>query len=112
MIPGLKEYPQIFSLIAIEDGHPVGVAVCYRGFSTFRGLPYINIHDLAVRESSRGRGIGTQLIEAVIDEGQRAGACKVTLEVHESNAGAMRLYRRLGFGPWDSPTLFLTRKLQ
>ncbi len=111
MIPGIKDYPQMFTLLAIENREPVGAAVCYRGFSTFRALPFINIHDLVVSEERRGRGVGTRLIEAVFEEGRRIGACKVTLEVHASNNRARRLYRKLGFGPWDSPTLFVTRML-
>ena len=112
MIPGLKSNPNMFTLLALADGLPVGVAICYRGFSTFRAQPYINIHDLAVREQDRGRGVGTKLIEAVMTQAKQIGACKLTLEVHDSNDRAKRLYRKLGFGPWDAPTLFLSKKLQ
>jgi len=39
------------------------------------------------------------------------GSSKLTLEVHATNEAAMRLYRRFGFGPWDAPTLFVTKPL-
>ena len=39
------------------------------------------------------------------------GACKITLEVHESNERARGLYRSAGFGPWETSTLFVTKPL-
>lgn len=111
LIAGLRAYPQTFTLIAVAAETIVGVAVCHEGFSTFRAKPYINVHDLAVTRGYQSRGIGTKLLRAVVDEATRRNACKVTLEVHRSNTRASRLYRRLGFGPWDRPTLFLTKAL-
>jgi ribosomal-protein-alanine N-acetyltransferase len=45
----------------------------------------------------RGRGLGTQLIEAVIAEAAHLGATELTLEVRASNEPALRLYDRAGF---------------
>ena len=97
--------------LAWTEDEAVGVAICFRLFSTFAGRPLINIHDIAVDRAYRGRGIGTRLLNAVEDAARKSGCCKVTLEVHDSNSGAKRLYRNSGFGPWDPMTLFVTKPL-
>ena len=111
LAPGLLEHPAAFALLALLDGEPVGVAVCVWGFSTFAGKPSLNIHDLAVSSEWRARGIGGRLLAEVERRARECGACKVTLEVHDTNEGAKRLYERHGFGPWDPPTLFVTKPL-
>ena len=60
-------------------------------------LDEVHINNLAMRPGLRGRGIGTALIRHVLAEGARLGARRATLEVRASNAGARRLYERLGF---------------
>lgn len=56
-----------------------------------------HINNLAVLPALRGRGLGTQLLEAVIVEAAHLGAAVLTLEVRESNTPAVQLYRRAGF---------------
>jgi [ribosomal protein S18]-alanine N-acetyltransferase len=57
----------------------------------------IHINNVAVLPDLRGQGIGTALMNRVFEEAQRFGARRATLEVRASNAGARRLYERLGF---------------
>ena len=71
----------------------------------------INIHDLAVLPGQRDRGVGRHLLDDVERLARERGCCKVTLEVHDSNDGAKRLYERVGFGPFEAPTLFVTKSL-
>lgn len=52
---------------------------------------------LYVRPSARGKGLGTELLRAAADFVREQGAEMLALEVLESNAGALRLYERLGF---------------
>lgn len=56
-----------------------------------------HINQLAVRPDLRGKGLGRQLIEAVMVEAAHLGATSLTLEVRESNTPALRLYERTGF---------------
>ncbi len=57
----------------------------------------IHINNLALRPQYRGQGYGTALMHHVLVEARRLGARRATLEVRTSNAGALRLYERLGF---------------
>jgi GNAT superfamily N-acetyltransferase len=116
LIPGLRRHPTTLVFIAYADGAPVGVAVCFRGFSTFAARPLINIHDLAVLPAQRGRGIGKLLLEAVERKGRETGCCKLTLEVLERNHRARRVYAAAGFGApvyqeTDGASLFLSKTL-
>lgn len=93
----LLQQPGRVILLAMQQERVVGVAVCFRGFSTFAARPLLNIHDLAVLGECRGQGIGSILLEAVDARAKELGCCRVTLEVVEDNPGAKRLYERTGF---------------
>ena len=57
----------------------------------------VHINNIAMRPDFRAQGIGTALLKQVLAEGQQLGARRATLEVRASNAGARRLYERMGF---------------
>ena len=60
-------------------------------------LDEIHINNLAVLKEFQGQGLGTALLQYVIDAGASRGAARATLEVRRSNTPALRLYQRLGF---------------
>ncbi len=97
IVPGLAAQPGSRVFLAKSGDKYVGTAICFLGFSSFQAKPLINIHDLVVLSTHRGRGIGGELIAAVSDYGVGIGCCKVTLEVREDNLNALHLYRRKGF---------------
>jgi [ribosomal protein S18]-alanine N-acetyltransferase len=68
------------------------------GFCSFwRVVDELHINNLAVAAPYRRRGIGTALLDYVLNEGVRLGARRATLEVRRSNDAARHLYERLGF---------------
>jgi peptide alpha-N-acetyltransferase len=52
---------------------------------------------LAISSSHRKRGLGTMLVEKVIERLKEAGAHEVVLETEEDNGASLHLYRRLRF---------------
>jgi ribosomal-protein-alanine N-acetyltransferase len=73
-------------------------AVRVAAFCAFwRVADQAHINNLAVRPELRGRGLGSQMLEAIIGEAQSLGAGSLTLEVRRSNIAAQRLYLRAGF---------------
>ncbi len=93
----LAARPQAYSVLAFDGAHPVGLVNCIEGFSSFKCKPLVNVHDVAVLASHRGRGIA----EAMLAEAERIaverGAVKMTLEVLSGNTPAVKLYRRIGY---------------
>lgn len=117
-LPGrLAAVPSAFSLLARIDGKAVGLANCFFGFSTFKAMPLVNIHDVIVSRDWRGRGIARALFEAIENIARDAGACKVTLEVLSGNERAKALYASLGYGdyaldPATGTALFWQKRLE
>jgi ribosomal protein S18 acetylase RimI-like enzyme len=105
--PALQRHPASMAFVAFHGQEPVGVAVCFLGFSTFAARPLINIHDLAVKSQFRRLGVGRRLLEQVEAKARTLGCCKLTLEVHEDNRPAQGLYRVVGFDHagqfWSKP---------
>lgn len=97
VIEGLRRHPTTLVVLAMENGEPVGLAVCFRGFSTFAARPLINIHDFFVKPECRGKGIGQAMLVHLDAIAHSTGCCKLTLEVQQSNHRARRIYERFGF---------------
>ena len=97
LISGLREHPTTLVFLAYRGSDPVGLAVCFRGFSTFAARPLVNIHDFFVFPKHRGAGIGRLLLGAIEQRAREIGCCKLTLEVQENNQHARRIYAAAGF---------------
>lgn len=97
LVRELAARPQAYSVLAFDGEQPVGLVNCIEGFSSFKCKPLVNVHDVAVLASHRGRGIA----EAMLAEAERIaverGAVKMTLEVLSGNVPAVKLYRRIGY---------------
>ncbi|MEB0111402.1 GNAT family N-acetyltransferase [Variovorax sp. RTB1] len=112
----LAARPQMFSVLAFDDGEPIGLVNCIEGFSTFACKPLVNVHDVVVLESHRGRHIVHRMFACVEAEARTRGACKLTLEVLSGNQPALRAYEREGFAafqldPSFGTALFLQKRL-
>lgn len=114
LVPGLRDHPTTLVLLAADGERPVGIAVCFFGFSTFRARPLLNVHDLAVLAEWRARGVGQALLGAAEERARARGCVKLTLEVQDGNARARRAYARFGFVDFElagSSTRFLVKPL-
>ncbi|MFI5446261.1 GNAT family N-acetyltransferase [Polaromonas sp. UC242_47] len=113
LVKELAARPQAFSVLAFDGAQPVGLVNCIEGFSTFACRPLVNVHDVAVLSSHRGRRVGEQMLDLVEHIARSRGACKLTLEVLQGNASAMRLYERVGFAAYQlNPALGQAQFLQ
>jgi ribosomal protein S18 acetylase RimI-like enzyme len=83
--------------LAFDGEQPVGLVNCIEGFSTFACKPLVNVHDVAVLASHRGRGVAEQMLALAQQIAQERGAVKMTLEVLSGNTPAVTLYRRMGY---------------
>ncbi len=84
------QYPAATHQIIVGDASPVGRIL------TARTPPEIWLVDIALLPTHRNQGIGTRLIQDLLQEA-RAASQSVRLHVAKTNLVAMRLYTRLGF---------------
>ena len=85
-----SRFPGIEETIAVVDGAPVG------WFAKAVLEDEIRWLDLIVAADWRGRGVGTAVLTSAMDEASRCGKA-ARFSVRAANAGAIRLYERLGF---------------
>lgn len=116
LVAGLRAHPTTLIFLAYDRDRAVGLATCFRGFSTFAALPIINISDFAVLPDYRGQGVGRQLLAAVERKARALGCCRITLEVQENNETARHIYERAGFahavyGPTTGGSLYYRKPL-
>lgn len=113
LVDALAARPFVFSVLAFDGETPVGLVNAIEGFSTFACRPLVNVHDVVVMPSHRGRGIAAAMLAEVEAVARERGACKLTLEVLEGNAAARALYRRLGFAAYQlDPAMGQARFMQ
>ena len=112
-MPGdLSRHPTARVYLAVSGRTIAGAATCFLGYSTFRGRPLINFHDIVVGHRFRRRGVATALLKKVEEAASEEGCCRLTLEVRADNKAALGLYRQTGFTAGPSPMLFLTKTVE
>ncbi len=84
--------PRSLLLVAESEGEIAGYAL-----ALVRGRRAAKLYSLGVAPELRGRGIAAALLRALLDELEVRGFERVVLEVRSDNAGAIALYRQLGF---------------
>ena len=84
---GAEDSTDVIATCAVAAREPSGSALPRRA----------HISDLYVEESCRRAGIATALVEDALALARARGLACVTLEVETGNAGARRLYEKLGF---------------
>ncbi|KAA6318206.1 Aminoglycoside N(6')-acetyltransferase type 1 [termite gut metagenome] len=109
LVDGLNNHPKSIVLLAKTDGIFSGLLTAFENFSTFTAQPMVNIHDVFVLKEYRGRGLGRQLMNAVITEAENRKCSRITLEVRKDNSTAQSLYKSLGFDE-TNPGMFYWRK--
>ena len=101
LVRELAARPAAYSVLAFEGLQPIGLVNCIEGFSTFACRPLVNVHDVAVLPTHRGRGVAAQMLALAESLARQRGACKLTLEVLQGNRQAIALYERIGFAAYE-----------
>ena len=90
--------PRAFCDIALADGTPVGFALWFYNYSTFRGRHGIYLEDLFVIPQARGLGAGKALLRALARRCEAEGLARLEWSVLDWNAPAIAFYDSLGAG--------------
>ncbi|MCR5873302.1 GNAT family N-acetyltransferase [Phenylobacterium sp. J426] len=92
------ENPRAFCDIAEADGRPVGFALWFYNYSTFRGRAGIYLEDLFVRPEARGLGAGKALLRRLAQRCVDADLGRLEWAVLNWNAPSIAFYDSLGAG--------------
>jgi len=92
---------RVFADIAEWEGEPVGFALWFYNFSTFRGRHGIYLEDLFVRPAFRSRGIGRALLRRLARHCIDEGLTRLEWSVLDWNEPALRVYRSIGAVPME-----------
>lgn len=83
-------------LVAEEDGRVIGYA-SYGPWRPFHGFRETVEHSVYVRDGQRGKGLGRQLMRALIDQAKSDGLHMMVAAVTAGNDASIRLHEALGF---------------
>jgi GNAT superfamily N-acetyltransferase len=101
---GTRRYAE--TLIAEQDGEPVGFALFFHNFSTFLAQPGIYLEDLFVLPDHRGGGIGRALLKELARLAVERGCGRLEWAVLDWNRDAIGFYERLGARPNSEWTVY------
>jgi GNAT superfamily N-acetyltransferase len=100
-----------------EDGtgtkRPAGYAITFETYSSFLALPTFYIEDIFVLPEFRRVGVGSALMQRLIQAAQESGCGRMEWVVLDWNTGAQQFYRRLGaqhLADWHCYRLRLDRE--
>lgn len=97
-------YAKVF--LAFEGDTPVGFALFFHNYSTFRGKPGIYLEDLFVWPDHRGKGYGKALLTRLIEYAKEMHCGRVEWSVLDWNTPAIDFYKAMGAQPMDEWTVF------
>lgn len=92
---GFGDTPAFVCFVAEVNATIEGMALVYPRFSTWKGVA-LHLEDLIVSEAARGQGIGTQLLDRVVQYGHDMGVKRIGWEVLDWNTPAITLYEAKG----------------
>jgi len=83
-------------LVAEEDGKVLG----WVAISPFSSIPaYLGVAEVSlyIDEDARGKGIGTALMQALIEASEAAGIWTLHSQIFPENTASLKLHQRFGF---------------
>lgn len=100
---GFGKVKKFHCFVADNQGTIAGMALVYPRYSTWKGS-IIHLEDLIVTEQMRGSGLGTALLDKVVQYGSELGVKRISWEVIDWNEPAIKFYESKGANvmrDWD-----------
>ncbi|MBQ9885310.1 MAG: GNAT family N-acetyltransferase [Lachnospiraceae bacterium] len=98
-----------------EDDNVLGYAFCvlqrHPDDNILTDIKTLYIDDLCVDENARGRHVGKQIYEYVVNYARQIGCYNITLNVWSCNPGAMKFYETCGLVPYKVGMEFILQQI-
>jgi len=88
---------QGYPVLVAHDEHGVAGFGTFGDFRPWPGYRFTVEHTLHVRADARGRGLGTQMLQALVQRARALGKHVMVAGVDAGNAASIRLHERCGF---------------
>ena len=88
---------QGYPVLVAHDEHGVAGFGTFGDFRPWPGYRCTVAHTLHVRADARGRGLGTQMLQALVQRARALGKHVMVAGVDAGNAASIRLHERCGF---------------
>jgi GNAT superfamily N-acetyltransferase len=92
----LFQTPKAKAVVCWQQGEPVGFALYFNNFSTFKGKPGIYLEDLFVKPEHRGKGYGKALLKHLAKEAVDNGYARFEWSVLDWNQPSIDFYESVG----------------
>lgn len=92
----LFQTPRAKAVVCWQQGEPVGFALYFNNFSTFKGKPGIYLEDLFVKPEHRGKGYGKALLKYLAKEAVDNGYARFEWSVLDWNQPSIDFYESMG----------------
>jgi len=89
-------------ILAKEGDEQIGRAYLYLLKNDLHDAPFGFIEDVFVEEAHRSKGIGSQLVKAVIAEAKAQGCYKLICTARQSKPEVHVFYEKFGFKKWGT----------
>ncbi|HMS40945.1 MAG TPA: GNAT family N-acetyltransferase [Pyrinomonadaceae bacterium] len=84
------------AILAFDGETPIGYAVFYPSFSTFRGQRGFYLEDIYITKSHRKNGVGEMMLRFIANLAKSRGFERIDFLVLEWNSPAVEFYKKLG----------------
>lgn len=101
----------IFVALEPNNSKPVGFTQLYPKYSSARAIKNWILNDLYVEETYRKHGVGSKLIETVMNFAKENGATFVEISTATDNFTAQKLYEQIGFKKQSPEVDFYTYRI-
>jgi len=95
-----------FTIIGYYENKPVGFALYFYNYSTFKGKSGLYLEDLFVIPEMRSKGFGKTLLIALAKIAKENNCARFEWSVLDWNKPAIDFYKSLGANPMDEWTVF------
>lgn len=92
---GFGPQPKFVCFVVEVEDKVEGLALIYTRYSTWKG-EVIHLEDLIVSQASRGKGLGTILLDEVVKYSKQKGVKRISWEVLDWNEPAIVFYEKKG----------------
>jgi len=101
-----SENTHTHTIIGFYKNKPVGFALYFYNYSTFKGKPGLYLEDLFVIPEMRGKGFGKNLLIELAKIAKVNNCARFEWSVLDWNKPAIDFYKSLGANPMDEWTVF------